>query len=492
MKTDQQLLQTYIKQNSQTAFREIVSRNGKMVYSACYRILQDSHLAEDATQEVFLILAKKASTFKPDVILGGWLYNSAVWEAKNLARSRTNTQRRERRTAMEAEKLHDSNDSEEILWQEISHYLDDALSTLPKRLEEALILCFLQEIPRSEAAKLLGCTENTLSKRINRALNKLNLSFIKKGITAPIVTLTAILSTRTTEVKAASFISSLSQSMVVPTAIISAQVTATSILATLTTKVAITCLAVVVVGTAAGYTLYQTPEIPEMIIVDEKGNLEAQHASLIAETEGLRETIATLKQTKNELESRLNKYTEKETEINADLSEKVESMVQRKLKVHKAIMVLTPEQERQISQWHWDSLSYWMSVFDGIVDVNDPSPMKTLNTEEKIKTILTDEQLMIYEAHLIKEDNETAETHAAIALSDYPITVSLSDEQKDALYQKLYQYEHRDSNDEILERYNNLKNKQFEQHEQMLIWAAEDVISEEQMEILMDSFIQSK
>ena len=81
MNRDQQLLQQYVTNGNQSAFREIVDRNGRMVFSACNRILNDAQLAEDATQEVFLLLAKNASDLNADVIIGGWLYKTASWTA---------------------------------------------------------------------------------------------------------------------------------------------------------------------------------------------------------------------------------------------------------------------------------------------------------------------------------------------------------------------------------------------------------------------------
>ena len=227
-----------------------------MVFSACNRILNDSHLAEDATQEAFLLLAKKASSIKPDVIIGGWLYKSAVWEARRLDKSRARTAKRERTVAMEKEDSDTDNDKN--LWEDICPHLDEALTSLPKRLEEAVVLCFLREKSRSEAAGILGCTENTLSKRISRGLHQLSRTFSKRGVTVPVATLATILASSTTDLKAAAVISSLSQSMVVPTAIIPAQAGATSIFSTITgitTKNALITMTGVV-ATAAGVALF--------------------------------------------------------------------------------------------------------------------------------------------------------------------------------------------------------------------------------------------
>jgi DNA-directed RNA polymerase specialized sigma24 family protein len=43
-----------------------------MVKAACHRILRDAALAEDAAQEVFLLLVRKLPSLPPETILGGF------------------------------------------------------------------------------------------------------------------------------------------------------------------------------------------------------------------------------------------------------------------------------------------------------------------------------------------------------------------------------------------------------------------------------------
>ena len=54
-----------------------------MVYSVALREVRDSHLAEDVSQAVFLILAQKGELLKADVILSGWLCRMARFAAAN-------------------------------------------------------------------------------------------------------------------------------------------------------------------------------------------------------------------------------------------------------------------------------------------------------------------------------------------------------------------------------------------------------------------------
>ncbi len=59
MMDDWRLLRQYAEQNSQEAFAALTRRYVDLVYSVCRRELSDPDLADDVTQAVFLILARK-------------------------------------------------------------------------------------------------------------------------------------------------------------------------------------------------------------------------------------------------------------------------------------------------------------------------------------------------------------------------------------------------------------------------------------------------
>ena len=55
---DAVLLERYLHQYEEAAFAALVARHGAMVLRLCRRILGDAHMAEDAFQATFLILAQ--------------------------------------------------------------------------------------------------------------------------------------------------------------------------------------------------------------------------------------------------------------------------------------------------------------------------------------------------------------------------------------------------------------------------------------------------
>jgi DNA-directed RNA polymerase specialized sigma24 family protein len=59
-------LQQYVQTRSPEAFKALVDRYGGGVYAQCLRQLRgDPHLAEDVTQAVFMVLARKSASLPP-------------------------------------------------------------------------------------------------------------------------------------------------------------------------------------------------------------------------------------------------------------------------------------------------------------------------------------------------------------------------------------------------------------------------------------------
>ncbi len=73
MNDDMKLVREYAARQSEQAFETLVSRNVGLVHSAALRQLRDPHLAEEITQTVFIILARKSGSLNPKTILPGWL-----------------------------------------------------------------------------------------------------------------------------------------------------------------------------------------------------------------------------------------------------------------------------------------------------------------------------------------------------------------------------------------------------------------------------------
>jgi RNA polymerase sigma-70 factor, ECF subfamily len=76
VKTDAELVASTLR-GSQDAFRELVVRFERPVYSLVLRMVQDPGAAEDLAQEVFLKAYRRLDTYDPQWKLSSWLFKIA-------------------------------------------------------------------------------------------------------------------------------------------------------------------------------------------------------------------------------------------------------------------------------------------------------------------------------------------------------------------------------------------------------------------------------
>src|SRR6185436_14024382 len=99
---DIQLLREYATGQSESAFGTLVSRYTNLVYSAALRQVRDPRLAEEVTQTVFVLLARKAGSLGANTILPSWLYRTARYAALATLKYELRRQRREQEAHMES------------------------------------------------------------------------------------------------------------------------------------------------------------------------------------------------------------------------------------------------------------------------------------------------------------------------------------------------------------------------------------------------------
>src|SRR5437868_4467587 len=99
---DWQLLQEWSERGSDEAFRSLVERHLNLVFSVARRSVPTMSQAEEVTQTVFVILARKAARLSPSTVLAGWLYRTTRFVAMEMLRTESRQQsRREEWTNME-------------------------------------------------------------------------------------------------------------------------------------------------------------------------------------------------------------------------------------------------------------------------------------------------------------------------------------------------------------------------------------------------------
>src|SRR5688572_33264053 len=85
--SDLDLVRRYAEDRSESAFAELVRRHADLVYTAAARQVGDRHAAEDVTQVVFIILARRAASLRAGTVLSAWLLTTTRFAARNWIRS---------------------------------------------------------------------------------------------------------------------------------------------------------------------------------------------------------------------------------------------------------------------------------------------------------------------------------------------------------------------------------------------------------------------
>src|ERR1041385_8991362 len=108
---DATLLRQFVEEHSETAFRVFVERRFDFVYAMAMRsVANDSHLAREIAQDVFIDVARKAKGLTNRQSLLGWLCISARFAAAARLRARS------RRMAYEQKATVNDTKESEVAW----------------------------------------------------------------------------------------------------------------------------------------------------------------------------------------------------------------------------------------------------------------------------------------------------------------------------------------------------------------------------------------
>src|SRR6185436_15378464 len=178
---DSQLLREFVEHQSDAAFNALVARYINLVYSAALRQTNHPHAAEEITQAVFIILARKAKSLRPMTVLSGWLYQTARLTAANWKRREFRRVRREQESYMQSS----LNEPQPDVWLQLAPLLDDALGKLGDKDGDAVVLRYFENKSFSQVGTAQGTSEDAAKMRVTRAVEKLRRHLTKRGVALP-------------------------------------------------------------------------------------------------------------------------------------------------------------------------------------------------------------------------------------------------------------------------------------------------------------------
>ena len=167
------------------SFPDIYEAHQHLVFNLCLNYLQHRQDAEEATQDVFVKIHTRLSTFEGKSSLKTWVYRIAVNHCLDVLRAR----KRQKRFAFiqsifteKNETAHDPPDFNhpgvQLEDREALESLFQKINQLPENQRTALILKYLDDLPQREIADIMGISEKAVESLLQRAKQNLgkNLS----------------------------------------------------------------------------------------------------------------------------------------------------------------------------------------------------------------------------------------------------------------------------------------------------------------------------
>ncbi|MES2709897.1 MAG: sigma-70 family RNA polymerase sigma factor [Verrucomicrobiota bacterium] len=182
---DRELLRRFADRGEEEAFGRLVDRHAAMVRGVALRCTGDAAQADEVAQSVFFLLARRAARVPADH-LGGWLHRAAFLTARNARRNSLRYQQALRELGRSHDVMMDNAGSDPRSqgspWEDVRPYLDEAVARLPERSRQPVMLRFFESRSIREIASLTGSSEAAVRKVLERALHRLSGLLRRRGI----------------------------------------------------------------------------------------------------------------------------------------------------------------------------------------------------------------------------------------------------------------------------------------------------------------------
>ena len=163
---DEDLVRRFLS-GDRAAFAALVERHERRVYNLALRMTGREEDARDATQEAFLTVLKKLSSFRGEAAFTTWLHRVTVNACYDLLRKRQRAPLLERGDddlpAIEPPPAADHAETSDL-----SIDVRRALIEVPEDFRVVMILHDVQDLPREEVAAIIGIPVGTVKSRLHR------------------------------------------------------------------------------------------------------------------------------------------------------------------------------------------------------------------------------------------------------------------------------------------------------------------------------------
>jgi len=177
--SDQQIV-AWAQDGAEAAFRELVRRYQRPVFSLIYRMVRDREAAEDLAQETFIKVLNAIDTYRPEHKFSSWIFKIANNAAIDHLRRREPdvlslegapdavSIERQEATALQVSDRGES-PLDELEARELGSHIESAIARLRPEYRACILLRHVEGRAYEEIATILGLPLGTVKTYIHRA-----------------------------------------------------------------------------------------------------------------------------------------------------------------------------------------------------------------------------------------------------------------------------------------------------------------------------------
>jgi RNA polymerase sigma-70 factor, ECF subfamily len=181
--SDQEVVQQAVA-GREAAYREIIRRYQRPIYSLIYRMVRNRELAEDLAQDTFIKMLNGIGSYRPEYKFSSWIFKIANNAAIDHLRRREldtlsldGSPHAEGTEAIEATTLQIGDGAEsqldEVASKELGLQIESAIGHLRPEYRNCILLRHVEGRPYEEIAEILDLPLGTVKTYIHRARNEL-------------------------------------------------------------------------------------------------------------------------------------------------------------------------------------------------------------------------------------------------------------------------------------------------------------------------------
>ena len=181
--TDQEIV-VLARQGREAAYRELIGRYQRPVFSLIYRLVRDREKSEDLAQETFIKVLNALDRYDPSYKFSSWIFKIAHNTSLDHLRKKEprtlsleGSPHAESQSEQEASTIQalstEETPEDYAASRELGATLEQAIAKLRPEYRTAIVMCHVEGRPYEEIAEVMGVPLGTIKTYIHRARNEL-------------------------------------------------------------------------------------------------------------------------------------------------------------------------------------------------------------------------------------------------------------------------------------------------------------------------------